>query len=231
MHRRIIGVATAGVCVAGLAAPPAPADMVQILSCFGQPATIVEHREDVTVVGTSRRDVIVAPGNASVHARGGDDLICVAGDARGGEGDDRISVRGHPSGEPMLSFAEGGPGDDEIHREEPFVDDVHLSATFGGPGNDVLRGGANPDTMRGGPGIDHLHGRAQFDLLNGGPGPDVLLGGFFEIICSEGPDLTGSSGERVTTRLLVDAVTIESWGSSTSTPLSVGTAPTCARRK
>jgi Ca2+-binding RTX toxin-like protein len=198
---RIACVATAGMCLAGLAAPSpssSSAGTANVLTCFGQPATIVEHRDDVTVLGTSGPDVIVAPGGAPVRARGGDDLVCGAGNIWGGGGDDRVSVRGHPSGEPMLSLAVGGPGDDEIRRGAPFVDDVHLLVTIGGPGNDLLVGGAGPDSLRGGPGADRLDGRRAFDLVNGGPGPDVMVGGFFRdhLLGGPGPDrIRGGTGK------------------------------------
>ena len=197
---RIACVATAGICVAGLAAPSpsASASTAKVLTCFGQPATIVEHRDDVTVLGTSGPDVIVAPGGASVRARDGDDLICGISDLWGGAGDDRIVKQRHPIELESSSLAVGGPGDDEIRREEAFIDDVHLLVTIGGPGNDLLIGGANPDSLRGGPGADRLDGRRAFDLVNGGPGPDVMVGGFFRdhLLGGPGPDrIRGGTGK------------------------------------
>ena len=202
MRGRLISVATAGVCVASLAASPpvasSSASTVTVLTCFGQAATIVEHRDDVTVLGTSGPDVIVAPDGAPVRARGGDDLVCGVSGIWGGAGDDRIVKQRHSRGLLFNSLAVGGPGDDEIHREEPFIDDVHLLVMIGGPGNDILVGGANPDSLRGGPGADHLDGRRQFDLVNGGLGPDVLVGGFFRdhLLGGPGPDrILGGTGK------------------------------------
>jgi Ca2+-binding RTX toxin-like protein len=176
---------------------PAPAaSTAPAATCFGKPATIVDLREGVTVWGTLGPDVIVVRANARVFGRGGNDRICGHGDLRGGPGDDKISMRGHPNGELIFTYAFGGEGDDEIHRDEPLSDDPHFFLlTYGGPGNDKLFGGPNFDQLVGGPGddrmvdprlasfllggagADRLAGTASHDRLIGGPGPDVLLGG------------------------------------------------------
>jgi Ca2+-binding RTX toxin-like protein len=113
-----------------------------------------------------------------------------------GDGDDRLDVRGPPSGHQYADFRAGpgddvalstfygvfgGPGDDAMRNEG-------LAALVGGPGDDRLvahtiaktvfmYGGGGNDVLIGGTAFNSLNGAAGDDVLRGQPGKDYLTGG------------------------------------------------------
>jgi Ca2+-binding RTX toxin-like protein len=145
-------------------------------TCFGEPATIVQHGPE-PVHGTDGPDVIVATSDASVHAYRGDDLICAAGGIWAGRGDDRVAKRQPP--EALRQYdVRAGPGDDVVYRREDRNRQPHFYLyTFGGPGSDLLHGGWNMDFIRGGAGDDVVTGGARWDSVRGGDGDDLVRGG------------------------------------------------------
>ena len=91
--------------------------------CNGKPATIAGDSGDDQLVGTAKRDVIVAfEGSDRVNGRGGNDLICV------GKGKDTASGA---AGKDRLF---GGPGPDKLN---------------GGPDRDLCDGGPAKDVASG----------------------------------------------------------------------------------
>jgi Ca2+-binding RTX toxin-like protein len=139
-----------------VARPTAASD--PLTECFGEPATIVS--VDAVVFGTGGRDVIWAVGPLqTVHAYGGDDLIC--GRTAGlvvyaGSGNDRVdavgawAVYGESGHDAVWSrfstLVSGGSGNDTITG----VDD---DAAYGDAGDDVFVGDGM-DVCDGGSGTD-----------------------------------------------------------------------------
>jgi Ca2+-binding RTX toxin-like protein len=119
-------------------------------TCRGKAATVVGsgHRVD----GTEGPDVIVTNGARSVHAKGGDDLVCITGtytgrhlpvDVRAGDGDDVVDGTGSPKQE------------------------VHASL---GSGVDAFLGGAAGDAVE----LGHPDAAGGVDTVDGGGGSDVV---------------------------------------------------------
>lgn len=156
-------------------------------SCDGVAATIVDPTAGPDVLtGTPGRDVIVAHGGDTVHARGGNDLVCVHTDGAGHAhvfleaGADTARVMGAGR-----ATVHGGDGNDVISSTSVTAPGgISLN---GGSGLDRLRtsvgpaglsGGSGNDILRGGPGGDYLAGDEGADqLLAGGEGKDVVVGG------------------------------------------------------
>ena len=100
--------------------------------CAGRPATLSGTRLPERLVGTPRRDVIVAFGGGDeIFGNGGNDLIC------GGGGTDSL---------------EGGEGADDLHGGDA------RDALFGGDGKDILRGQKHADYLMGGAQGDEIVG-------------------------------------------------------------------------
>ena len=153
--------------------------------CFGETATIVRNGGG-EIIGTAKRDVIVAKGGEyTIRGRGGADLICSGADedrVSGGAGADRINSGGDSdgvSGERGDDFLNGSGGEDAI-AGGAFVE---LDSDTG---NDILRGGGGDDGLfahdgndrvRGGKGEDRLYGQEGNDRLFGEDDPDFLDGG------------------------------------------------------
>jgi Ca2+-binding RTX toxin-like protein len=116
--------------------------------CGGYPATIVGTGGRDRLIGTRRRDVIVArAGDDRIWGKDGGDLVCA------GTGDD---------------FVEGNSGNDGQLRGLTRIAPVP-AGLYGGAGRDVLRGGSGNDDVLGARGADFLYG---------GPGPkDICKGG------------------------------------------------------
>ncbi|MCR1785200.1 hypothetical protein KVF89_21860 [Nocardioides carbamazepini] len=128
----------------GLAgAAPSPAQ-APVPTCAGKRATIVDpSKGDDRIVGTRKRDVIVAgrgKGRDVVLGLDGNDLIC--GDARtrviGGKGDDTIYGAGS---------ADGGKGADRFHG---------VGTARGGKGADRYWAPLGAGSFDGGPGYDQV---------------------------------------------------------------------------
>jgi RTX calcium-binding nonapeptide repeat (4 copies) len=170
-----------------------------ILSCFGQDATIVGTPGDDRITGTPGPDVIRGlEGDDVIEGLDGNDLICGdEGNNRlvGGRGDDVLSGAGltsfgrdHLSGGPGDDLLDGGLGhdvlggglgNDQLSGGDSDEEDLSPGEDLlsGGPGADVLDGGPGTDTLDGGWGADSLKGGSQGpDVLFGGPGPDILQG-------------------------------------------------------
>jgi Ca2+-binding RTX toxin-like protein len=134
--------------------------------CLGRRATIVGTQGPDRIIGTPRRDVVVAlHGIDSVLGEGGDDIICLG-----------------PGGSPSNEETSNAGGGDDILMGGPGTDWLH----GGDSGADILRGESGPDqlfgyfghdTLKGGPGRDYLDGRYGRDVLKGGEQSDRLIGG------------------------------------------------------
>jgi Ca2+-binding RTX toxin-like protein len=161
----------------GLVAQSGQAVAAAAPMCFGMPATITGTG---FIKGTRGRDVIVAHGNAQVHGRGGDDLICGAPQAYGEGGRDHIRY----SGTRQFGQLFGGDGNDHVFWISASSGVPELA---GGGGNDHvggrdgiqrLAGGRGHDTITAGLGSDYVSGNSGFDILYGGSGDDTIDGGF-----------------------------------------------------
>lgn len=119
-------------------------------TCQGRTATIVGsgHRVD----GTEGADVIVTNGAQSVHARGGDDLVCISGartspglpvDVRAGDGNDVVDGTGSPK-QPV--YATLGSGVDTFLGGETH-DAVFVEYPDAAGGVDTFRGGGGADSI------------------------------------------------------------------------------------
>lgn len=168
VHRIIVPLA---VLVASCAITTASHSASAPPTCFGETATIVGSG---VLRGTAGHDVIVAT-NASteVHAGPGNDRICGAPLAYGGQGHDRIYYGLSGGGDIELM---GQAGVDRIVVTSPA-----FAFLYGGDGPDVLiahggeqwlSGEKGRDQLSGGPGSDHLLGGPGQDLARGGPGRD-----------------------------------------------------------
>ena len=154
-------------------------------TCFGAtPTEELLSTEDF--VGTDAPDVVI--GGDQVQGMGGNDLICGATYADGGEGDDRIEVHG-------VDTALGGPGDDEFVAlavngtdstgarllggpdNDVFWGSTLAEAIFGGGGVDVVWAGGGDDVVKLGKGNDQGFGQIGDDVFKGGAGDDVIDGG------------------------------------------------------
>lgn len=169
----------------GPAVVAAPVEAAQGMHCGGLPATIVGTNGDERIIGTPRRDVIVARGgNDNVFGGPGHDVICM------GPGND---------------VAVGDQGDDVIRGG--FGKDVVL----GEGGADVLRGGADADFISGGTGADRLVGWTGDDILDdegalgahvqAGPGEDEV---FVAAVPGTPLSLLGGSGRIDVLSLSID---------------------------
>ena len=119
--------------------------------CHGHPATLIGTAGNDYLVGTAKKDVIVAHGgNDRIFGLERDDFVCA------GLGDD--VVRGGDGGD----FLYGGRGEDVI---------------YGGVGNDYLRDGGGNDKVFGRAGHDHAGGFPGNDLVWLGRGSDHGLDG------------------------------------------------------
>ena len=164
-------------------------------TCRGRAATIVAGAGETT--GTEGPDVVVVDARAryvSVSLLGGDDIVCVRGEAP------RNSIG---------AFVGAGPGDDVVDTTATRrAFEIYL-----GDGSDRLEGGPGRDTVAGGDYVngDHVDTEADVVLSGGGedridsgsggqPNADVLdLGPGLDIITYEGPGspdgaLTGGAG-------------------------------------
>ena len=135
----IVLLAAGGVLAEGPAQAQAP-----VPTCAGKRATIVDpSKGNDRIVGTSRRDVIVAgrgKGRDVVLGLDGDDLVC--GDARtrvlAGRGDDTVYYAGR---------ADGGKGADRLHG---------VGAARGGKGADTYWAPMGTGSFDGGAGYDRV---------------------------------------------------------------------------
>ncbi|GAB3014151.1 hypothetical protein GCM10011376_08430 [Nocardioides flavus (ex Wang et al. 2016)] len=119
----LIGLTVPGLALLGAGAASGAAE-----TCQGRTATIVGagHRVD----GTEGPDVILTNGARAVHAKGGDDLVCITGpytgrylavDVRAGDGKDVVDGTGSPRqevhaqmGSGVDTFLGGGAGDSVV---------------------------------------------------------------------------------------------------------------------
>jgi Ca2+-binding RTX toxin-like protein len=147
-------------------------------TCRGREATIVGG--PVRLLGTAGPDVIVTNGSGFLNAGGGDDLICVSGEAGGGisiyagSGNDIIDSTGAPD---WTVYAALGSGADEL------VSGTADDQVYGGVGSD--QGdmfGANDsetDTIATGDGQDMIVSgdftSKNTDIIDAGPGDDQIL--------------------------------------------------------
>lgn len=143
MRRIGTGAAVALLAVGGGLAGAAHAQ-APVPTCAGKRATIVDpSKGNDRIVGTDRRDVIVAgrgKGRDVVLGADGDDLVC--GDARtrvvGGRGDDTVYGTGR---------ADGGKGADRFHG---------VGTARGGTGADTAWAPMGTGSFDGGPGHDRV---------------------------------------------------------------------------
>jgi hypothetical protein len=153
--------------------------------CQGRAATIVG---DGFTVGTDGPDVIVARDNASVRAKGGDDVICLVGrraEADAGPGGDLVDTRRAKHSTVELgagadSFV-GGPGSDRVHGGLFWPDvDTEQDLIHTGAGHDQVHSGSpgSPNRDRISTGRDrdeiHLTGLDNRGSLDVGDGQNIV---------------------------------------------------------
>jgi Ca2+-binding RTX toxin-like protein len=120
--------------------------------------------------------------NGAVYGELGNDGISLFGgnqSAFGGEGNDRLSVRGG-------GYLRGDEGDDRLSGGDMF-DDLH-----GNMGNDTISGGAGGDWVVGGKDDDLLYGGHGLDAFSqGADGNDIVYGNLGNDTCygEDGDDL------------------------------------------
>ena len=160
----------------GLAVGPMAAAEAAPL-CLGKTATIVAGPEQRRVVGTDGPDVIVAlASRADVHARGGDDSICVSdGRVIAGDGNDAVLAT-TPVRNPTV--ADLGPGDDS-YLGGPGSDTVDTGSASGAEasdGADVIATGGGSDQVRSGgyPDPDGAPGEPNRDQVDLGAGRNSI---------------------------------------------------------
>jgi Ca2+-binding RTX toxin-like protein len=147
---RILLVTTALLAPTVLLPLAGPSEAAAPASCHGVRATIVGHPGD-NLLGTKGRDVVVTNGARGFRGEGGDDLVCVTGDARflriqTLNGDDRIYVQSRHT---ETAF-NGRLGSDQYHgngaNDDVFVrlDGDDLIETAGGHDFVELRHGPHP---------------------------------------------------------------------------------------
>ncbi|WGY02250.1 hypothetical protein QI633_00490 [Nocardioides sp. QY071] len=135
----VVALLAAGSGLAGVAHAQAP-----VPTCAGKRATIVDpSKGNDRIVGTSKRDVIVAgrgQGRDVVLGLDGDDLICGVARTRvvGGRGDDTVYYAGR---------ADGGKGADSFHG---------VGTARGGKGADTAWAPMGPGSFDGGAGYDRV---------------------------------------------------------------------------
>ncbi len=217
-------VLVSGVVLSGLVVGPAAGSAVAVtagavVTCGGQPATIIGTAGADRLFGTPGRDVIAGlGGNDTIDGRGGDDLVCggAGGDRlKGGAGDDRLySGPGDPGTVDRIGRLDvliGGAGDDRlvsmarnryIHAVVSFEDspnavrvDVRRSTATGWGEDRIVAW--NPVWVVGSDHDDRLRGWPGDDHLQGGKGDDILLGhgGNDTLLAGQGDDrLFGGSG-------------------------------------
>jgi Ca2+-binding RTX toxin-like protein len=167
-----------------LVAAAAPASYAAA-TCQGRPATI--EAASGTVTGTEGNDVIVTTGpDATVHALGGDDLVCVAGgQVSTGDGDDTVVSTAHAGQLTEVSLEGGSDFYTNVRagRSRVHVADVtKVRVDLGPGGGDVW---LDPTSTAGtgrvdfGPREGHLFAfgetEAHVDLEHGRAGVDHLL--------------------------------------------------------
>ncbi|WP_210503429.1 calcium-binding protein [Nocardioides xinjiangensis] len=203
--RRTTTLTAAGLLGLALLAPNASATAAGG-TCRGEAATIVGTGASVT--GTEGRDVIVTGTAVVVDARGGDDLVCVAGTVTSsnvlvvdaGSGDDLVDATAVAASHLLTTvlgagadtFA-GGPARDTVHggvRTEPRTDTDTDTITTGDGGDSVISGSGgavNRDVVDTGPGDDSVNlpspELGQQASVSGGAGTDVLR------LANDAPDL------------------------------------------
>lgn len=160
----------------GAATPPPP-------TCRGVAATLVGAPGERQLRGTPGRDVIVSNGAEIVRGVGGDDLICLTGDASigiyqatGGTGDDIVEVvDNHPS------YIRLGTGHDTAIGSD--LDDLIIDTDLVShdDGHDTVEAGAGDDYVM----LSGMVG-SQVDL---GPGDDTVAG-----VAAEHVNLSGGDG-------------------------------------
>lgn len=155
-----------------------------VVTCQGQPATIVGTPDMEQLDGTEGPDVIVTNGARYTDAKGGDDLVCMTGGSQdpigddqqvyAGEGDDvvdstTVQVRsvtvGLGQGDDVFT---GGPEGDSVSAAQR--DDNNIPDATTASGTDVIRTGAGNDGISTGGSVtvpDH-------DDIDLGPGRDYV---------------------------------------------------------
>jgi Ca2+-binding RTX toxin-like protein len=143
--------------------------------CHGHRVTIRGHGK--TIVGTSKRDVIVGTARSNwIAGLGGRDIVCA------GRGDDHvmIGVLGRTAAPAYVAL---GRGDD-------YVDGASSGdRLYGKAGDDYLAGQGGFDQLVGGPGNDHLAGATGDDRIRAGSGNDLVTGS------SQGDWVRGGGGD------------------------------------
>jgi Ca2+-binding RTX toxin-like protein len=184
-------------------------------TCRGRPVTI-EGQPNGAILGTSGDDVVLAPygSEGSVHAGGGDDLVCLV-----------------PSGTGIVSYSvKGGPGDDTIVLDVDVDIDVKLDRAATWAGGEIGLAGLENAVVSGarvvvyGTKADNrlvarsttgalLTGKDGDDILrlgvvtagdnhdglrlaSGGPGDDVVTGSPLDDVLTGGPGHDRAVGHR-----------------------------------
>lgn len=173
-----------------------------------------------TVNGGDGADIIDGSlGADSLYGGAGDDIFYIDSDdvvIEGGEGYDRIYMRGYGDGANFIvgsatgiEFAAGNNNDDIFDASGSTIS-VKL---LGGAGNDTLIGGDVADQLYGFTGDDILNGGGGNDILNAAQGADTLDGGAGDdIIYMDSDDISvlgGDGYDRVYANGYSSAITLD----------------------
>lgn len=164
-----------------LVAPPASGSGE---TCRGRAATIVAAGGDVT--GTEGPDVVVITGPAFVDTLGGDDVVCVAGEAPT-----------HPDEAPSSAssaFVDAGTGDDVVDTTAAKGRPAWVTL---GAGSDRFEGGAGREKVSGGVGdaLFGLHQDSEPDVMFSGGGEDWVDSGTAGVANADVVDLGGGDDD------------------------------------
>jgi hypothetical protein len=132
----------------------------EVPTCLGEPVTIFSDQSGAVLQGTGGRDVFFTDKVQTIHALGGDDLICIDGNRAtvyAGSGNDRIDAV-------FAAAIYGESGNDHISTFGGLV-------VSGGSGNDNLNSFAT-DAVQGDGGSDTFS-MFSVERCDGGSGDDI----------------------------------------------------------
>jgi Ca2+-binding RTX toxin-like protein len=180
MLNRTVATAVALMLSGGALAVVQAAPAHAVLTCGGEPVSIVGTSGDDILTGTYEKDVILAGGgNDRIDGLGGNDVIC-GEDGRdtihGGDGEDTVW------GDRGSDYLFGDDGNDTLWGgtdgcSAPVCNSGDVDRIDGGAGDDKLFAAHyGRGVLRGEDGEDRLHGGTLDDKLLGGAGRDYRTG-------------------------------------------------------
>ncbi len=136
----------------------------EVVTCQGQPATVVGPTEGETTTGTEADDVIVAPmyGNSAVWALGGNDIVCL------------VDASSRASRDPFVFVAAGAGNDFVVNQTTLPIGGFTVEL---GAGADSYVGNEFNETVAGSMRDDAVAPDTEVDVISTGGGNDVVRSG------------------------------------------------------